>query len=132
MTTHVVVASGSLAVIAVFGDDDDKVGAAAVVVFDAPSLLNVDISSGVGPRNMSWYMRRRAIARSGPRAEEKEKRGKSIKWTLPLLPKLAAQKLQFVNDTSRFSSSTAMVLPAAGMTQQIQELMDRSPLKGCS
>ena len=41
----------------------------AVVVFDAPRLLDdVDISWRTGPRNMSWYIRRRAIARSGPRA----------------------------------------------------------------
>ena len=83
MTTHVVFGPPSLlsaffdsvsggeveATVAVF----DAGRVEAVVVFESPRLLDdVDISG-----NMSWYIRRRAIARSGPRAALQKRRGRN-------------------------------------------------------
>ena len=65
-------------------DDDDKVE--SVVAFDAPRLLDVDgpfSSSRSGLITMSWYIRRRAIARSGPRAACNPKERKKSTTCIP-------------------------------------------------
>ena len=64
--------------------DDDKVE--SVVAFDAPRLLDVDgpfSSSRSGLITMSWYIRRRAIARSGPRAACNPKERKKSTTCIP-------------------------------------------------